>query len=281
MSDENFTSYDTLLDVPLAKVQPSVIFMDVACKYEAHWLGRSRAIPPGSTFAVGQWHLRPHRPMCQVRFNPVFVKGAGLTYGDLIEHLWADICKHWYITAYMSPGTRQDFISGLVRARHRNKEHGLAQLLLRWLRRYVTLKAETEKKLRDLGITPPDPAGEAPENPRDTLIARNQRDPNAGGASLSAQASAPRMNWRHRYQEKLEEFYALKPHLHVNGDLTGQQTKYQERAKALEGELKVVERERRIKRWGPDEQVFKNAAAYRKAYSLARHERDATSLARR
>jgi hypothetical protein len=36
-TDENFTYYDVLLDTALQRVSPRVVFMDVACKYEAHY----------------------------------------------------------------------------------------------------------------------------------------------------------------------------------------------------------------------------------------------------
>ncbi len=99
-------------------------------------------------------------------YNSSYVEGAGLTYGDLIEHLWADIRKHWSMTAYMSPAMRQDYIRGLVggsaafpqshwvgpdmvlcvyvqvRLRHQKKEEGLAAQLIAWAKRALSLRQE-------------------------------------------------------------------------------------------------------------------------------------------
>ena len=55
---------------------------------------------PELCFAIGPWHIKPHKPECNVRYNSRYMEGLGLTFGDLVEHLWADIRKHWYITAY-------------------------------------------------------------------------------------------------------------------------------------------------------------------------------------
>lgn len=65
--------------------------------------------------AVGPWHIQPHQPSCQVLFNPRFTEGAGLTYGDNIEHVWSDLRRHFFITMFMSPAARQDFLTSLVR----------------------------------------------------------------------------------------------------------------------------------------------------------------------
>lgn len=72
---------------------------------------------PEVQFAIGAWHIRPHKPECNVRYNAHYMEGMGLTFGDLIEHLWADIRRHWYLTAYMSAAARQDYIVALVSGR--------------------------------------------------------------------------------------------------------------------------------------------------------------------
>lgn len=72
---------------------------------------------PKVPFAIGPWHIRPHKAECNVRYNSRYMCCLGFVYGDLIEHLWANIRRHWYITAYMSPAAGEDFITGLVRNR--------------------------------------------------------------------------------------------------------------------------------------------------------------------
>lgn len=44
-------------------------------------------LPEGVPFAIGPWHIRPHKPECNVRYNSRYMVGLGLTFGDLIEHL--------------------------------------------------------------------------------------------------------------------------------------------------------------------------------------------------
>ncbi len=65
-------------------------------------------------FAIGPWHIRPHAPRCNLLYNSRYMEGLGLTYGDVIEHLWADIRPYWYTMVYMSPAARQDFLTLLV-----------------------------------------------------------------------------------------------------------------------------------------------------------------------
>ena len=79
---------------------------------------RVEAAPGGEAvrFAIGVWHLRAHQASCQINYNPRYMPGAGLVFGDNIEHLWPDMRKHGFVTAYMSPGARQDFLTQLVSA---------------------------------------------------------------------------------------------------------------------------------------------------------------------
>ncbi|KXZ40970.1 hypothetical protein GPECTOR_1089g366 [Gonium pectorale] len=149
-TDENFLYFELLLEHALPKIQvPSLkaVFMDVACKFEGFWRGRHGQGPfTNLTFAIGPWHIRPHKPECNIRYNSRYIGGLGLTYGDLIEHLWADIRRHWFITAYMSPAARQDFITQLVRFRHRKKEEGLARQLGKWAQTAIKQKETIIKR---------------------------------------------------------------------------------------------------------------------------------------
>jgi hypothetical protein len=64
--------------------------------------------------AVGNWHIRPHRPECNVKYNARYMYGTGLSFGDNIEHLWRELRPHWSSTVYMSPAARQDMLTRLV-----------------------------------------------------------------------------------------------------------------------------------------------------------------------
>ncbi len=65
---------------------------------------------------VGSWHIRPHVPECLITNNPAYKHGLGLSFGDSIEHIWADVRPYWFTLAYMSHAARVDFLSKLVSA---------------------------------------------------------------------------------------------------------------------------------------------------------------------
>ncbi|GLC43675.1 hypothetical protein PLESTM_001502900 [Pleodorina starrii] len=95
-TEENFVYYEVLLEALRQRMDlPSVkaVFLDVACKFEGYYnkVFQELNLPAGLPFAIGPWHIRPHKPECNVRYNSRYMPGLGLTFGDLIEHLWADI----------------------------------------------------------------------------------------------------------------------------------------------------------------------------------------------
>jgi hypothetical protein len=67
-------------------------------------------------FAIGEWHLLPHKKQCHLQYNAKFMMGAGLVFGDVIEHLWSESRPHSRMTVYMSAAARQDYLTQLVRA---------------------------------------------------------------------------------------------------------------------------------------------------------------------
>ncbi len=65
--------------------------------------------------AIGPWHARVHKPVCQRVFGARRMPNTGLTFGDNIEHLWASLRKFSHLSKYMSDAARQDFLCSLVR----------------------------------------------------------------------------------------------------------------------------------------------------------------------
>ena len=137
---ENFTYYELLLESANSKVgldNVDVLFMDVACSFEVYYkrcvvCGRGAARYPDLTragvcrvcrpsglppvrFAIGPWHIGPHKPQCNVEYNSRYMDGVGLMFGDNIEQLWAAIKRQWSLAAYMSPAAHQDRLVSLVR----------------------------------------------------------------------------------------------------------------------------------------------------------------------
>ncbi len=64
--------------------------------------------------AVGLWHLLPHVPRCHVMYNPNYIKGAAMTAGDCVEHIWAILRRFSARLAYMGDGQRQDIFTLVV-----------------------------------------------------------------------------------------------------------------------------------------------------------------------
>lgn len=64
--------------------------------------------------AVGPWHVKAHVPSCQEKYGARRMLGAGNSFGDNIEHLWAQLRKYAHILKREAPGTRQDHIADLV-----------------------------------------------------------------------------------------------------------------------------------------------------------------------
>lgn len=68
----------------------------------------------GPGLAVGPWHVKMHVPACQHKYGARRMLGAGNSFGDTIEHLWAVLRKHAHILKRMALATREDHISDLV-----------------------------------------------------------------------------------------------------------------------------------------------------------------------
>ena len=64
--------------------------------------------------AIGPWHARVHKAICQRQFGARQTPESGLTFGDNIEHLWAPLRKQSHLLKYMSKARRQDHLTTLV-----------------------------------------------------------------------------------------------------------------------------------------------------------------------
>lgn len=65
-------------------------------------------------FAVGEWHLKAHVPTCYEAYSARLKEGTGNSFGDNVEHLWADLRKHGHLTKRMTKAGRQDKVTVLV-----------------------------------------------------------------------------------------------------------------------------------------------------------------------
>ncbi|KAG2435357.1 hypothetical protein HXX76_007430 [Chlamydomonas incerta] len=256
MTPENFVYYELLLEAVAAKMDLAAVkavFLDVACKFEGYYEGMRAEMAddgvalPLLVFAVGPWHIMPHKPECHVRYNLRLMEGLGLTFGDLIEHLWADIRKHWYIMAYMSPAARQDFMTMLVKHRHM-KEDSLAAQLASNVRRALKESKELEARLAELGLEAAMP------NPQEEMLlqlALHHEDAGAAASSSDRPSLKGRKPWRRDYLEALERFYYLSHNLRTTeaGHDNPQLREAREELQTLTAKIEAIENKKDISRW--------------------------------
>ena len=65
-------------------------------------------------FAIGPFHAAAHKVDCQEKFGARVTAGAGLAFGDNIEHVWAELRPYAHIMVRMSHAARLDFLAVLV-----------------------------------------------------------------------------------------------------------------------------------------------------------------------
>ncbi|GLC39795.1 hypothetical protein PLESTM_000942800 [Pleodorina starrii] len=292
MTPENFVYYEVMLEAlneKMALEEVDVIFLDVACKFEGYYnrFCVAEAALPEMSFAIGPWHIKPHKPECNVCYNSRYMPGLGLTFGDLVEHLWAHIRRHWYISAYMSPAARQDFLSDLVDDWHARKEQGLPKQLLQGLKRALEQRVEIEAKLANLGIAIPTEPEREEANPRVRLMteaarleedeaAKAKENPSAVRPSLKGKAP-----WTRSYLADLERFYLLRLLVEKSSAVPGNRPLREARLEleAVEKRLQLVEVGKDFVRWAQTSTEYKAATKERKGFEIARAERVASGLA--
>jgi hypothetical protein len=109
-----YLCYQTCMNVMHASVSSA------SCKMQDMHAASHEAVfrfHPGQDMdmAIGPWHARVHKPVCQRVFGARRMPNTGLTFGDNIEHLWASLRKFSHLSKYMSDAARQDFLCTLVR----------------------------------------------------------------------------------------------------------------------------------------------------------------------
>ena len=90
---------------------------DLSCGRDALLLSRVR---PGLRdallkMAIGPWHTKAHKLSCQQVYGARLMEGSGQSFGDNIEHLWANTRKHAHLLKRQTAAARQDHLVDLVR----------------------------------------------------------------------------------------------------------------------------------------------------------------------
>lgn len=62
---------------------------------------------------VPQMHIEVHQDDCKIKYALNFMKGAGLSHGETVEHPWAENNQAGPMTREMNPGTRHDTLDDL------------------------------------------------------------------------------------------------------------------------------------------------------------------------
>lgn len=87
-------------------IMDCISLYDVNCQYYKKFSQRVAenpylCLPEGLNIfrAIGLFHVHGHQDSCMARFAPTFLKGAGMTDGEILETLWAVLNE-------ISPSTR-------------------------------------------------------------------------------------------------------------------------------------------------------------------------------
>jgi hypothetical protein len=83
-----------LMNTNLDPVQGAMLIYDIACQYRVHLRDRiGTRLPPGLELdtAIGLFHVHGHRDECFFCFATSFIRGAGVTVGEILEMLWSSL----------------------------------------------------------------------------------------------------------------------------------------------------------------------------------------------
>jgi hypothetical protein len=74
--------------------QGLMLIYDIACQYSVHLRDRiGNRLPAGLTIdnAIGLFHVHAHKEQCFFRYSTLFIPGAGITAGEILESLWSTL----------------------------------------------------------------------------------------------------------------------------------------------------------------------------------------------
>jgi hypothetical protein len=74
--------------------QGAMLIYDIACQYMVHLRDRiGHLLPAGLDIdsAIGLFHVHGHKDICFFRYATLFIPGAGVVAGEILESLWAPL----------------------------------------------------------------------------------------------------------------------------------------------------------------------------------------------
>jgi hypothetical protein len=126
-------------------------YVDIACIVDKHIRRRSITGLPPVKLVIGAFHAAAHVPECQKEFSQRTIAGAGLSYGDNVEHFWSWIRRLTGRFRYMSPFTRQDAITFLVDSRDQCRTlYGFAEYFSKLVKNTVKVEQTLDARLKTI-----------------------------------------------------------------------------------------------------------------------------------
>ena len=90
------------------------LYYDIICQYGVHLVDRLRIkripLPNYTTFlrGIGIWHVHGHVRRCYHRHCALFVPGAGIVDGEIVETIWAELNRVARNTQHMTLPNRSE-----------------------------------------------------------------------------------------------------------------------------------------------------------------------------
>jgi Kyakuja-Dileera-Zisupton transposase len=94
---------------------------DINCQYSVHLPDR---LKNGEylqvrddlvlVFGIGLFHVHGHQASCNARFSLTYIRGAGMSAGEILESLWSVVNEAARTTATMSLGHRAEVLDAVM-----------------------------------------------------------------------------------------------------------------------------------------------------------------------
>jgi Kyakuja-Dileera-Zisupton transposase len=99
--------------------QGAMLIYDIACQYMVHLRDRiGHLLPPALDIdsAIGLFHVHGHKDIFFFRYATLFIPGAGVVAGEILESLWATLnaVTQNFTLSHLSPESPGPFLNVLV-----------------------------------------------------------------------------------------------------------------------------------------------------------------------
>lgn len=114
----------------LEKLKLAFLAYDIVCSWGVFWKARfdhacalSDTVPEGLELlrAIGQWHIHGHKKQCSCRFGFPFMRGAGLSDGEIVETLWSFLNEFASTARAMTRWHRIEYLNDALNSWNRRK----------------------------------------------------------------------------------------------------------------------------------------------------------------